>query len=512
MTAFAFGYIKNRFIIPVCVFAFIAVSAQAQERQENPFAAIAAGDSTAMGLRDAVMTALEHNPTVTIQRLAPDIAETYHSERRELFDPTINMTASQNKTKLQRFLGTNKEPVEMTWDRSNYNINFSETLPTGTSITGTASMSGSLSSLYTDQFSGIIGVTMTQSLLQGFGFGANLASLRKAALDVEISYNELKAVAEEVVANVEKAYWNLYLSEQEILIQEQSLALADRQLQETMERVAVGKLSELELAAVHAETATRREALIDAQSSAAKAQMEFVYMMNPPDVSSRPITPVLVDKPFVPTDSLDTIAVHETLGIEYRADLRQARLNLRKGELDVRQTKNGLLPKLDFYITFNRTTYSESSLNDAKPDIGSPFYDITGGLTFSLPAAKRAARAQFARAKYTQRQREMSVGNLERLVRMDVRSAYIETVRAKRQIDATRITRELQEKNLDAELEKFRVGKSTNYLVLQAQRDFTSSRRDEVRSMVVYLNSLIDLYLMEGTLLERRGIETPQSR
>jgi outer membrane protein len=87
-----------------------------------------------------------------------------------------------------------------------------------------------------------------------------------------------------------------------------------------------------------------------------------------------------------------------------------------------------------------------------------------------------------------------------------VRSAYIEVLRTRQQINATRVTRELQEKKLDAELEKFRVGKSTNYLVLQAQRDFTASQRDEVHSMVSYLNSLTNLYLMEGTLLERRGI------
>ena len=153
-----------------------------------------------------------------------------------------------------------------------------------------------------------------------------------------------------------------------------------------------------------------------------------------------------------------------------------------------------------------------TSLSDAAPDLQSPFHDINTGVTFQLPVAKRAARAEHTRAKATRRQRELSVENFERLVRMDVRSAYIEAVRAREQISATSEARILQEKNLEAELEKFRVGKSTNYLVLQAQRDFTASRRDEIRSMVMYLSALIDLYQVEGTLLDRRNIDTTSLR
>lgn len=40
----------------------------------------------------------------------------------------------------------------------------------------------------------------------------------------------------------------------------------------------------------------------------------------------------------------------------------------------------------------------------------------------------------------------------------------------------------------------------------QAQRDFIASQLDETRAMVAYLNALIDLYVSEGTLLERRGV------
>jgi len=95
---------------------------------------------------------------------------------------------------------------------------------------------------------------------------------------------------------------------------------------------------------------------------------------------------------------------------------------------------------------------------------------------------------------------------MERLVQLDVRSAYVEVLRSKEQIEATKVSYQLQQKKLDAELEKFRVGRSTNFLVLQAQRDVTASQLDEARAIVAHLNALVDLHLMEGTLLKRLGI------
>lgn len=474
--------------------------------EQNPFQQLQKTDTLKIDIQEAILTALEHNPSLSIQRLQPKIAKTFVKEQGAIYDPTISATVNKTKIKQQRFLGSRPDPFELTSDRSQYDVGISQSLPTGTTISANAAMSASLSSIYTDQFSGNVGITVTQALLQGFGLGTNLANLRRARIDYEISQAELKGVAEEVIASVEQAYWDLYLTSEEINIQQRSLELANKQLKESQERVTVGKLPELELAAVHAEVATRSEALIDAQSRYEQARLRFLYLLNPSDQASWATVPFPIDKPFVPIDTLDTIEVHEQLGMKYRPDLKQAQLSLKKGEIEIIRTRNGLLPRLDFFITFGRTTYSKT-FRDAIPDIHSPFYDINGGITFFFPVTDRQAIAQYSRAKYSKEQMELSLKNMERLVQWDVRSTYIEVLRSKEQITATRVARELQAQKLDAELEKFRVGKSTNFLVLQAQRDFTASQLNEARSMVAYLNALVDLYLMEGTLLERRGIQ-----
>lgn len=472
---------------------------------QNPFQQLQKSDTLKIDLQEAILTALEHNPSLSIQRLQPKIAKTIVKEQGAIFDPSISASVNKTETKQLRFLGSRPEPFELSSERSLYEAGILQNLPTGTTISANASMSTSLSSIYSDQYSGNVGVTITQALLQGFGLGRNLASLRQARLDYEISRAELKGAAEEIIASTEKAYWDLYLTREEINIQQRSLDLANKQLKESEERVAVGKLPELELAAVHAEVATRKEALIDAQSRYEQSRLRLLYLLNPSKQQSWATVPFPSDRPFLPTDSLDSIEIHEQLGMKYRPDLKQAKLSLEKGEIEITRTRNGLLPRLDFFITLGRTTYSQT-FKDAVPDIQSPYYDINGGLTFNFPVTDRKAIAQFSRAKYTREMLDLSLKNMERLVQWDIRSAYIEVLRSKEQITATRVARELQSQKLDAELEKFRVGKSTNFLVLQAQRDFTASQLNEARSMVAYLTALVDLYLMEGTLLERRGI------
>ena len=493
-------------------FLFVYLTSSWSEEYDNSsegiFKDLSGGEIFNIGIQDSILRALGNNPTVSIQRLNSEITYASVEEQRAAFDPQVTVSANQISTKTEAQLGTRPEPLQLTTERTRLSISISETIPTGTTLSLNSNITGSVSSLYTDQAIGNIEISITQSLLQGFGTGANLASLRKAKLDVDISLAELKAFAENLVARVEKAYWSLYLAGEKISIQKESLTLAERQLNESMERVAVGKLAEIELAAVNAEVASRREALIDAQSSYEKARLQFLYLLNPQGEDMWTMIPATIDKPFVPEDAMDEVSVHERLGLKYRADLTQARLSMEKGDLDVQQTKNGLLPRLDFFLTYGKNNYAES-FSDATPDPSSPYSSLNAGLTLTIPFLNRKAKAKYERSLKSMEQMELSLKNMERLVELDIRSAYIEAVKTRQMIEATKVTRELQQKNMDAELEKFRVGKSTNFLVLQAQRNFTVAKLDESGTMVGYLNALIDLYQMQGTLLERRGIEIP---
>jgi outer membrane protein TolC len=191
-----------------------------------------------------------------------------------------------------------------------------------------------------------------------------------------------------------------------------------------------------------------------------------------------------------------------------RPDLNQARLLIRRGELDVVRTRNGLLPRLDAFITYGKTGYART-FSDATDELDERSYDVEAGLVFEFPPSNRAAKARHSRAVITKQQSIKALENLIQLAQVDVRTAYIEVDRTHEQITATAATRASQEEKLRVETEKFRVGKSTSLLVAQAQRDLVVSQIGEILSIANYFKSLVSLYRLEGSLLHRRGISAP---
>jgi outer membrane protein TolC len=158
-------------------------------------------------------------------------------------------------------------------------------------------------------------------------------------------------------------------------------------------------------------------------------------------------------------------------------------------------------------MTLGKTGYADS-FGKSYRDLHEG-YDVLVGLSVEYPPMNRAARAADQRARLTRRQAAESVGNLAQLAEVDVRSAYLEVNRSKEQVAATAVTRRLQEEKVRAETEKFRVGKSTTLLVAQAQRDLLQSQINEVQAVVANLKAYVELFRLEGSLLERRGISAP---
>jgi len=155
-----------------------------------------------------------------------------------------------------------------------------------------------------------------------------------------------------------------------------------------------------------------------------------------------------------------------------------------------------------------KTGYADSFSNSVK-DIDGDGYDIVAGLTLEYPFGRKGDKARHKRALLSRSQAEKAVSNMAQFVQIDVRTAYIEVNRTQEQVTSTAATRKFQEEKFRAETEKFKVGKSTTLLVAQTQRDLVAGRIYEIKAMVSYLKALVELYRLEGSLLNRRGIASP---
>ncbi|TFG49739.1 MAG: TolC family protein [Candidatus Brocadiia bacterium] len=465
-----------------------------------------------VGIEETVLMAMQNNQGLVVEKMNPLIQKTFEEQEQSVFDPVFGAGLSNKRSVAERLSRAGSATESSTVDTMDGSAYIDKLFPTGTNLSLLGSTNIVDSSLYSDKLASTrLGLTVTQAILQGADIKANTASIQQAWIDTRISEYELRGFAELLLEAVESAYWNLAMAERRIEIYNDSLTLAEKQMSEVQERIKIGKLAETELAAAQAEVALRRENLINARSDLAKAQLVFLQILNPGGNNMWDRKIVLKNQPMAPDVELDKIEEHVKVAMIKRADLNQARREVEKGELEVIKTKNGILPKLDFFITFGKTGYS-GVFNESVKNVGGDSYDVVGGLALEYPPLNRQARALHHRAVLTKQQAIEAVHNLTQIVEVDVRSAYIEVNRAKEQISATAATRKLQEEKLRAENEKFRVGKSTSLLVAQAQRDLVASQITEIEAVVTYLKALVNLHRMEGSLLDRRGINTPGNR
>ena len=486
-----------------------AAPAQAQEAAAEskppapPPAPAEAAGPLRVAVSDAILLALENNRAFIVDRYNAPITRTAEQQQLAAFDPDLAGTLS-----FQRQYDQNITPAPAQTEIAQ--LGLTQFLPTGTLLAlnaGETVMKWPISP--NANYATRLGLSATQSLLRGYGLDVNLASLRQARLDTASSEYELRGFAESLVAQTEEAYWDCALARQQIQITEKSLALANDQLRETLDRIQLGNVAPTEKVAAQAEVALREEDLINARSAYDAARLVLLRLLSPGGKTfEREL--VLLDRPSATPEPAENLSDHIEAAERMRPDLNQARLLVERDELDIVKTKNGLLPQLNLFVNLGRTGYS-SSFAGSVSNLNAGDYDAMVGLNFEYPPANRAAKAADARARMTRDQADQALGNLAQLVEEDVRAAFIEILRTRAQVAATEASRTLQEEKVRVESEKFRIGKSTSLLVGEAQRDLLSSQIAYVQAVAGYRKALVELYRLEGTLLQRRGLAAPGS-
>lgn len=462
-----------------------------------------------LSVEDAVALALDHNPSLAAQRLQPLITGTFAAVERAVFDPSVFARIESSREVTQRVSEDIQQNFDVRSENEQARVGLRQTLPTGTELELSLQQDLSESNRSPRQAGTRVGLTLTQALLSGFGISSNLVALRQARADTMASAYELRGFITSLVTDVEKTYWDYLGARRRIEILDNALDVAQQQSDEAKARIEAGTVARVEQAAFAAEAARRRQDLIDGRAEAERLRIRLLQLISVPGQTryERALTPTT----DVATDAapLDDPGDYVALAAQRRPELNQARLDVARNELEVVATRNGLLPRLDLFVTLGQTGFARSygRAYDELPSRDT--YDLSGALEFEYPLGNRAGRALDRRAKAGVRQAEASLDNLERVIDAEVRYALIEAARAAAQIDATAATVHFQEQTLDAEKSRFDVGRSTALLVAQAQRDLLSARLDRIDAFIAYRQALIDLHVADGTLLTRRLVDAP---
>ncbi len=461
-----------------------------------------------LSVEQAVVVALKQNRALRVEQINPVIAGTFEKLERAAFDPSIFAEASLLREKSQEVSRATGQSFGVKRQDTNISTGLAQKLPTGTDLAVGVTHDRTYSNRSPEQHQLRPAVSVTQALLRGADFDANVARIQQAALDTLATEYQLRGFAEALVAQVETTWWDYVLAGRQVVIFENSLKLAQKQQDGTQQRITVGQLAETELAAAKAEVALRNQALINARAKLDQYRLQLLSLLNTRSGEGWNRAIDVVDVPELPATPLDDVNQHVELAIQLRPEISEAQLQIERGRLEVVQTRNGLLPKLDLFVTLGKSGFAQS-FPDVVGNLTDNDYDLRVGGRFEYPLGNRAAEADHERALATRYQAAMSLKNLAQLVELDVRVAHSEAKRTLEQVQASAATRQLEEEKVRAEMEKFGVGKSTSLLVAQAQRDLLLSQVVEVEAVINHRKAMIDLFRLDGSLLKRRAIQSP---
>ncbi len=110
----------------------------------------------------------------------------------------------------------------------------------------------------------------------------------------------------------------------------------------------------------------------------------------------------------------------------------------------------------------------------------------------SYPIGRSTNEASLARARLQQTQNQRNIAAIELDIATQVRDAGRNVQTNAKRVDATRASRALAEKRLEAEEKKYQAGMTSSFFVLQAQRDLNVARNSELLALVEYAKSVVN--------------------
>ncbi len=469
-----------------------------------------------LSITDAVQLALEQNADLDVVRLTPQLQDLGVSQARSAWAPSvtsllqginrdspINNLFAGDLRKLQDNSAAMNFGLSsaLPWRGSSYRVGWDNSRATTNNVFAN----------FTPQTGSTFTLNFTQPLMRNFGIDVNRQQLQVSRKNREISDVQVREAVASTTRSVKNAYWDLVFAINSLNVQRQSLELAERSLKENRARVEIGTMAPIDIVQAEAEVATREEAVIVAEAAIARTEDQLralIYgesfndklnaKLTPTDVAT--FTPVAVDLQAAVQAALDA-----------RTDLVQAQKTIEANDISIRFLKNQILPDLNASVDYGGTgiggTQAIRGPGFPGPVIGSAtksYTEVLGDLlrnnfptwTFavqlSYPLGNSSADVNLARAKLQNQQSQKQLNSSKIRVATEVReSARTVTTNAKR-VDATRASRALADKRLEAEEKKFQAGMTTNFFVLQAQRDLNQARNNELQALIDYLKSVVN--------------------
>lgn len=480
-----------------------------------------------LGLFEAMEMALRYNLQVQIASFTPATQREGITAARGRFDPSLRFDLPQ---RFSRNISQGNSQLTgadvLTSENIAAGFSFSHLLEYGTnwSIAWNTSrqVTNNSFSTFNPLINSSLSLNVQQPLLRNFGKEVNTQQIVVAQNNHRQSEEQFRQQVQNILFQAYQSYWELVFSERDLVVKQLSLDLAIEQLERNRIQVEIGTLAPIETIQAEQQVANRELALLQAQIAVRDRGDDLKRVLNI-EAASDDGWNVDIHPTTEPEVNVDSVDVGEAvrLAIENDPLLRQRRIALETSGLNLRVARNRKLPDLNFTGSISLsgqggdrliTTggFGQQGILEVQPGgfgdalrnlFSADFRNWSVGLSITFPLNNWAANAQHAQAVISDRSVRVQIADREQELRVEVLKAARQVETGAQQVEQSRIALVLAERQLEAEQRKFAVGTTTNFQVLDFQRQLADAQSVELRSIINYVNALARLEQAKGTLL-----------
>lgn len=430
-----------------------------------------------------------------------------------VFDPTLSVAFSVDRTVSPlNTLVVAGEPSVATGTGA-LSVTYTQAFSSGTSITASYSYQRQGSTqqhiLFDPAFTPGFTATISQQMVNGFGFKVNRALIKVAENELKIEREAFRQQVITSVASAKNAYWDLVAARETVHAAEEALKAAQGLAANNRKQFDIGTMARLDVVTADAQVASSQRDLIVAQTNVQNAELQLKAMF------TRNLSEPLASAPIDPIDSfpepndikLPDLEEAVKIANENRPEVPIARGNIKSQE-DVQPfLSNALLPSVNvFALISNVGLYNVfgSAFTEA---IQFKYPQYAFGVSITFPVKNRQAQADSIRSRMELDQAKDTLVRTQSQIEVDVQNALIATTQTKAQVASARETVRLEQQKVDAEQQKLKAGLSTSYTVVLQQRDLLAAQLAEVQALDTYAKAQVILDQAMGVTLESNHVD-----
>jgi outer membrane protein TolC len=481
-------------------FLLVPLACLAEERVARPTV-------LKFNLESAIQAALAKNFAIQVQRYEPKIARQGVTEALGQFDPVFSLSAERTENALPGVFtdGVHLLTRSLTrTDRLSADIAGATSIGLTYDLGVTSNDNLGIFNNFTNFYTTTAGLTLKQPLLRGFGTAANLAQVRIAHNNVQVSEWALRQQIIDTITTTNFVYQELHFAKENLRVAIQTRDLAEQTFQDNSARMKIGTMAKLDVAEARAEVAARQEAVILAQRSILDNE-NLLKQLVTNDIERLLDVRIEIDPPpFQPFHPDVPAGIRDAL--EMRPDYRQAILTIERANITLAFTRNQVLPRFD--LTGSLALLGiDNDIGTSLSRVGNRDQTLwTLGAILSLPIPNRQARGARTAAALESAKALVALKQLEQQVVVNVDNSSGQIVTSGERITSTSEATRLARESLDAGEQKLKAGTGTTFEVLDLQQKLAEAAAAELRARADYNKAVSEYYRQTGTSLKVHNV------